>query len=118
MAADSGPSRRHPAATYRLADRARLLRAAAMAVTGIGQPRVRRVRWDRAATVRTRAATGVDHPPVRSWICGSRLYGLPLTAGICAGLTAGIAVPRATAGRGLAQTTRRPPGGPAPGGRT
>lgn len=74
-AADTGHSRRPPAARHReadlIADRARLRRAAAMAVTGIGLRRVRPVQWVRGATVRTPAgaATGVDPPPpVHSWI--------------------------------------------------
>ena len=62
----------------RVVDRARLRHA--VAVIGTGQLRVRPVRWARATAARTpvRAATatmGADHPPppVRSWICGSRL---------------------------------------------
>jgi hypothetical protein len=74
-----------------LADRVRLRHAAAVAVTGIGRRRVRPVRWDRAARVRSqvRAATDVDPPlPVHSWICDSRLCGRlrAATADIRAGL--------------------------------
>jgi hypothetical protein len=47
-----------------------------VAVTGIG---LRQVRRNRAAAVRIRAATGVDHLPDRSWTCGNPLCDLLLT---------------------------------------
>jgi hypothetical protein len=87
--------------------RARLrLGATAAAVTGIGPRRVRtQVRWARAATLRTAAATAVDRPRVRNWICGSRSRARPpvVTADTRAGpirhtvATAALAVLRATA---------------------
>src|ERR1700756_2879219 len=107
LAVDSGHSPRLPAVRRREAermaadltepdlpeadlteDRARLRPAAATAAAiGIGQLRVRRVRWVHAAAARTparaaTATTGADHLPrlpARSWICGSQSYG-PLRA--------------------------------------
>jgi len=67
-----------------MADRPHRPRAAAVAVTGTGQRRLRPVQWgQRAGTVRTlvQAATAADQPhPVRSWICGSRSCGLSRAA--------------------------------------
>ena len=45
--------------------------------------------WDRAAAVRTRAATGGDHRRVRSWICGSRSRGRHRMVGYRAGADGG-----------------------------
>ena len=90
---DSVRSRRLRATKRREAHRARRQRAAAAAPTGTG---LRRVRWNRAATVRPRAATAADHRPVRSWICGSRSCGLLRTADIRVGAIAAL---RATADR-------------------
>jgi hypothetical protein len=72
---DSGRSHRLRAMRRRGAGRALLRPAAAAVPTGTGR---RRARWNHGAT--RRAAMGVDHRRVRSWTCGSRSCGRPLTA--------------------------------------